>query len=359
MLKKIFCFMIIIAVVCLNGSFIYADEAKLELSSTQKDEIKSSVDRGLKFLRSVQKPDGSWDNHPGLTALAVSAFMRSPRKYTEEDGPFIRNALQYLAGLAKQDGSIYADSLPNYNTALCLGALSLSDNPEYKSVIEKAQDFLVKLQCAEAVGYNKEDKFYGGIGYGSDERPDLANLGFALEALKSSGLSEESKVWENATQFIQRCQNRSESNDQAWAANDGGFVYSPGDSKAGATESYGSMTNTGITSFFYANVKKGDPRIEDAFKWIEKHYTLKENPNMGKQGLYYYYHTLAKALHHYGQPVINDSHGKPHVWKEELAKKLVSLQRTEGHWVNENKRWWEGNKILVTSHAVMALSYLY
>ena len=37
----------------------------------------------------------------GSTALAVSAFMKSPRKYTEEDGPFIRNALEYLANLAK------------------------------------------------------------------------------------------------------------------------------------------------------------------------------------------------------------------------------------------------------------------
>ena len=338
---------------------MHAEEVKYELSPSLKDEIKSSVDKGLKFLRSEQKPDGSWENHPGFTAIVVTAFMKSPRKYTEEDGPFIRNALKYLANLAKPDGSIYSTSLPNYNTALCLTALNLSNNPKYKPIVEKAQDFLVKLQCTESVGYNKEDKFYGGIGYGSDERPDMANLGFALEALKSSGLSEDSKVWKNATQFIQRCQNRSESNDQGWAANDGGFIYSPGESKAGETKSYGSMTNTGLTSFFYANVKKGDPRIDDAFKWIEKHYTLNENPNMGKQGLYYYYHTLAKALHYYGEPAIKDAQGGDHNWREEMANKLISLQREEGFWVNENKRWREGNKTLVTSHAVLALSYLY
>lgn len=359
MLKILFCLPIIIAVISFQNSCLYAEETGYKLNPSLRGEIKDSVDRGLKFLRSEQKPDGSWENHPGLTALAVSAFMKSPRKYTEDDGPFIRNALQYLANLAKPDGSIYLDTLPNYNTALCLSALSHSDNPKYETVIKNAQDFLVQLQCDESVGYTKEDKFYGGIGYGSDERPDMSNLGFALEALKSSGLSEDNKVWENAVQFIQRCQNRSESNDQAWAANDGGFVYSPGDSKAGETKSYGSMTNTGITSFFYANVKKGDPRIEDAFRWIKEHYTLNENPNMGKQGLYYYYHTLAKALHHYGQTTIKDAHGVSHNWKEELANKLLNLQREEGFWVNENKRWWEGNKVLVTSHSVLALSYLY
>ncbi len=359
MLKKSFCFIFIIAVFSFQNSFSYAADDNHELSKSLKDEIKSSIDKGLKFLRSQQKPDGSWEDHPGLTSLAVTAFMKSPRKYTEEDGPFIRNAFEYLVNLAKPDGSIYLKSLPNYNTALCLNALTYSKNPKYKLVKENAQNFLVKLQCDESVGYKETDKFYGGIGYGSDERPDLANLGFALEALKSSGLSEDNEVWENATQFIQRCQNRSESNDQAWAANDGGFVYSPGESKAGETKSYGSMTNTGITSFFYANVKKGDPRIEDAFRWIEKHYTLNENPNMGKQGLYYYFHTLAKALHHYDQPVVKDAHGASHNWKEEIANKLLSLQREEGFWVNENKRWWEGNKVLVTSHAVLALCYLY
>ncbi len=267
MLKKLFGFIIVI-VLLIQPSFLYAKESSHELDPSLKKKIKSSVDRGLKFLRSEQKPDGSWDNHPGLTALAVSAFMKSPRRYTEEDGPFVRNALEYMAGLAKPDGSIYLKDMPNYNTALCLFALSLSNNPKYKPIIEKAQNFLVQLQCNESSGYSKEDKFYGGIGYGSDERPDLTNLEFALEALKSSGLSEENEVWENAVQFIQRCQNRSESNDQAWAANDGGFVYYPGNSKAGATKSYGSVTNAGITSFFYANVKKGNPRIADAFRWI-------------------------------------------------------------------------------------------
>ena len=60
MFKKIFCFAIIIAAVSFHNTFLSADEPKYELSASLKDEIKSSVDRGLKFLRSVQKPDGSW-----------------------------------------------------------------------------------------------------------------------------------------------------------------------------------------------------------------------------------------------------------------------------------------------------------
>ena len=55
-------------------------------------EVKQAIDRGLKWLRWQQKEDGSWEHHPGITSLALTAFARSPRAYREDDGPFIRNA---------------------------------------------------------------------------------------------------------------------------------------------------------------------------------------------------------------------------------------------------------------------------
>lgn len=330
------------------------------LSPLLEEKTRSCIDRGLKFLCGEQKSNGSWDDHPGITALITSAFLKSLQKPADgESSSFINNALDYIAGLAKPDGGIYSNDSPSLNTAVCLFALSLSNNPKHKSVIEKAQHFLVQLQCDESAGYSRKDKFYGGIRYGSDRVPDMDNLEYTLQALKSSGLSEKNKVWEKAVHFIQRCQNRSESNDQTWTADDGGFIYYPGYSMAGGTKSYGSMTSAGINSFFYANVKRGDTRVENAFRWIQKHYTLEENPNVGKKGLFHYYYTLAKALCNYDEPVITDSHGAEHHWKEELANRLLGLQHKEGFWVNESKEWWEGNKILVTSYAILTLCYLY
>ena len=43
-------------------------------------------------------------------------------------------------------------------------------------------------------------------------------------------------------------------------------------------------------------------------------------------------------------------------WKRELAAKLISLQREDGSWVNENNRFWENDPALVTSFAILALS---
>ncbi len=333
--------------------------AASEIDSKLKGEIKASIDRGLKWLRDQQEDDGSYAHHPGITALVASAFMRSPRQYTEEDGPFMKNAMKYLTSLAKPDGSIYDKDLPNYNTSVALMALSEAKNPAYDEIIKNAQNYLMVLQADEGEGYTPDDKMYGGIGYGGDLRPDMSNLVYALGALKESGVPKDAEVWEKAIKFIERCQNRSESNDQAWAGDDGGFVYYPGYSMAGGTRSYGTMTYNGVLSFIYANVDKNDDRVQAAVRWLKDNYTLEENPPIGAQGLYYYYHTMSKALTTYGEPVITDSKGVEHNWYEELARKILSLQRPEGNWVNEEDRWMESMPILATSYAILALSIGY
>jgi len=322
-------------------------------------QIGPAIDRGLKWLRKQQKPDGSWENHPGLTALALTAFARSPRAYREEDGPFIRKAVDYLTGLIKPDGGIYEREVPVYNTAVALMAFCALGNPEHAPIIRNARGFLVGQQADEDEGYEPSDKFYGGIGYGNDERPDLSNLQLVVESLKAARLPDDDPAWGRAIEFLQRCQNRSESNDQTWAANDGGFVYHPGHSMAGETKSYGSMTYAGIKSFIFANLERDDPRVQAAMGWIREHYTLDENPGLGQQGLHYYFHTFAKAHRVYGEVEFVDSDGRKHLWAEELARVLLARQHEDGYWANtESSRWWEGVGVLTTSEAVMALEEL-
>lgn len=330
-----------------------------EIDKKLKNDIKASIDQGLLWLKSQQDKEGSYMHHPGVTALVATAFMRSPRHYAEGDGPYVRDAIKYILSMAKPDGSIYDNDLPNYNTSVCVMALLETKNPAYKEIIQRAQNFIMDLQMDETEGYTPSDKMYGGIGYGHDLRPDISNLQFSLQALKASGVPDDAAVWEKAIKFIERCQNRSESNDQPWAGNDGGFVYYPGYSMAGGTKSYGTMTYAGILSFIYANVDKNDDRVQAAVQWIKDNYTLDQNPPIGAQGLYYYYHTMAKALSIYGEPIITDSKGVQHNWYEELARKILSLQKAEGYWINEEDRWMEATPLLTTAYAILALSIGY
>ena len=64
---------------------------------------------------------------------------------------------------------------------------------------------------------------------------------------------------------------------------------------------------------------------------------------------------MSKALSVYGEPTITDAKGIKHNWYEELARKLISLQKTEVYWVNEEDRWMEGDPVVVTSYAILAL----
>ena len=340
-------------------------EMDVSAYSELNKQVTASIDRGLDWLKGEQSEDGLFANHPGITALALTAFLRHPGgKYSEAEHPFIRKGLQRLVAMQQPNGAIYdiekQPALPNYNTAISVMALSSTGNPEYASVIEKAQGFLKSLQIQD-----EESVYYGGIGYGSRESVhDLSNLNLAIQALKESG-SDDQEVWDRAIKFLERTQNRSESNDQSWAGNDGGFIYAPdGESKAGADaagspRSYASMTYAGLLSFIYANVDKDDERVQAAVKWIQQHFTTEENYGMGAQGLYYNYHTMAKALRLYGEPVLVDAKGISHDWYRELAEKLMSEQKSDGFWMNAEDRWMEALPVLATSYAILSLNTAY
>jgi squalene-hopene/tetraprenyl-beta-curcumene cyclase len=168
-------------------------------------------------------------------------------------------------------------------------------------------------------------------------------------------------------------QNLSETNDQKWAGNDGGAIYTPannGESVAGEYKdadgrrmlrSYGSMTYAMLKSYVYCGLSKDDPRVKAAWDWISKNWSVDENPGMrlndptsAQYGLFYYYVTLARALRAYGQPIIVDPQGNKHDWRVELIDKVASLQRPDGSFAGD-KKWMEDSPDLATSFATLAV----
>jgi squalene-hopene/tetraprenyl-beta-curcumene cyclase len=209
---------------------------------------------------------------------------------------------------------------------------------------------------------------YGGIGYGGKSRPDLSNTSYLVDAMKASGAKPDDPALQKALAFVSRCQNlESEHNTTKFAAkvNDGGFFYTPVLDKAatdretvgGGLRSYGSMTYSGLKSMIYAGLTKDDPRVKAALQWIRKHYDLTSNPGMGQKGLYYYYHTFAKALDVLGIDEIEDAKGVKHDWRRELIEELAKRQKPDGSWVNADNMWMEGDPNLSTAFALLALSH--
>jgi squalene-hopene/tetraprenyl-beta-curcumene cyclase len=360
-----------------------ADPPAIEFDQSMRHEIDRSITLGLDYLAGTQFEDGSWGHYPGITGLVLTAFLRAPDNLRRTYDRNIDAGFEFLLQHLHKNGGIYPDYEPQlraYNTSIAIMALVAAEKPEYKETIINARDYLISMQADEDEGITIDSSTYGGIGYNRDERSDISNMQMALEALR---LSEDYKpqtehagtkeyrgeveheivettnkelFWEKALIFLQRCQNYKAYNDYEWSGDDGGFVYYPGASKAGGTTSYGGMTYAGVKSLIHAGLDKDDDRVQAAFKWIRSNYTVETNPELGHQGLYYYYNAMAKALAIYGDDIINDTTGVAHDWRADLADKLISVQHGDGYWVNnDSARWWENNPDLVTAYCLLAL----
>lgn len=349
-----------------------------------KEEIRQSIARGNAWLRAQQKPSGYWDDEglPAFTALALTAATRDPNLDRKAPMPeHIEKGFAWLLAQQKEDGGIYNRGLSVYNTATSVTAMVSSQDAKYEPAIVKARKHLIGEQWDIDKKKETDNPNDGGIGYGSkNDRSDMSNTYLAIEALAlSKKVIEDGKHgdqpdldWDAAVTFLSRCQNLQQTNDRDWASDDpknkGGFIYGPNETKAGeetlpdgrtALRSYGSISYAGLLSFIYAKLSPDDPRVVAVKEWLGKNYTVSENPNMGAQGLYYYYQTMSKALTAANIGMLTLADGKQVDWRMELGEKILASQREDGSWINDNGRWMESNPVLVTAYTVLSLAQVY
>jgi squalene-hopene/tetraprenyl-beta-curcumene cyclase len=356
---------------------------------TTPELLEQTFEKGLVWLMKRQQDNGAWATMPeagsqpdiAFTSLALISVGKAPLKYRETYKDRIEKGIKYILNHVQENGAAIDSEKPptygTYKTSLAIVALATIDKEKYKDSIKKAMDYLVKSQFGPEDG----DAQSGGWGYQEkgptlEKNANLSTTQFVMTALSEGGLPQDSETWKRAVEFLNKIQNSSENNKFRVTSNDGGFFYSPIESKAENKEvlpdgtevlkSYASMTYAGLLSFIYAYVDKKDPRVLAAYSWLKQKYSLEENvglrtddkPNLGKQGLFYYYHTFAKALDAYGEATIVTMPDKTERnWAKDLTEKLAFLQKQEGFWVNEfEERWFEGYEGLSTSFALISLN---
>ncbi len=357
-------------VACLTGVLLIAAPVNAAEIGPDIELLKTHTEHGAAFLATTQAADGSWTSPaaPGITGLVTYSLLQSG---VPADNATVVKALAHLESFVQPDGGIYHPKTAhkNYETSIILLVFdSANTGGKYNATIAKAAEFLKGIQWDEDEGTGEENTSFGGAGYGSHKRPDLSNTAYFIEALKAAGVSENDPAFQNALTFVSRCQNlESEFNTTPFAAKvkDGGFYYTPADggsSQAGANpdgglRSYASMTYAGLKSMIYAGVDPADPRVLAAQNWIRQFYSIDENPGLGQQGLYYYYHTFAKTLAVLKVNEFEDAAGVQHDWRQELATHLFETQQENGSWLNAEPRWMEGDANLVTAYTLLALRY--
>lgn len=384
-MKLNFCFTLLLTVPQILFAQAATQPARHE---SLKQEVRLAYDRGLAFLKSKQNPQtGQWgDAEPvAFTALAITSILLAPeRRIGDPLPPEVEKGVAFLMKNVQPDGGIYVKARANYNTSLALTALMLVPDKKREPMLLAARRFIIGQQNDFDEKGKLDNPFDGGVGYGTPKpnnpaHADLSNTHFALEALYYSqalladkgdaGKNEPQLNFAAAIQFVQNCQNRPETNKAPWVSADakdaGGFIYSPGETRGGETKtadgrtalrSYGSISYAGMLSFIYAGLDKDDPRVKAVLQWITENYTLDENPGLGAQGMYYYFHTMSKALSIVGVDFLKTKKGKVIDWRADLAGKLLGLQQGDGSWANSEGRWMESDAMLTTSYILMALA---
>jgi squalene-hopene/tetraprenyl-beta-curcumene cyclase len=337
------------------------------------------VEKAVAYLKSTQAEGGSWSGEktPGITGIVITGLLET--EAVGPDDPTVARGLKYLEGVVNPKegsggGKDPRGRLKNYVTSVSVMALATAHQEDkYKAVIGDATKFLEQLQWDEGEGIQpkgqEKSAYYGGFGYDTNNRPDLSNTQFALEALVAAGVPKDDPALKKAQIFVTRCQNLTgEGNDQPWAGtiNDGSFIYTDanggqsraeGSSPATGWIGYGAMTYAGIKSLIYCGVSKDDPRVQKAYGWVRQHYTVDSHPGFGQRGLYYYYHTMSKCLEVLDLDEVVDNQGQKHAWRTDLIQALAKRQRPDGSWRNDQDPWMEGDANLVTGYALMALSH--
>ena len=241
------------------------------------------------------------------------------------------------------------------------------------------------------------------------ERVDMSHTVFVLEALKSINLEETVPHGTVATKsplvkalvFVKRCQNFSEDTLPGGPKLfDGGFIFAPEailGNKAGPAEkatdgfnhyrSYGSMTADGVRALLFCGLDKDHPRVKAGIKWLVDNFRVDATPGFSSepqppwaQGVvFYYYWSLARLLNELDIAVLERDSGHAYggsvhhggcaegitegtdrlEWAEQIAVKLIQVQRVDGSWVNPVGLMKEDDPLISTNFALMTLHYCY
>jgi len=280
--------------------------------------IKASqaIDKGLKFLLSTQRKDGSWDSDGkgtravGITSLGLMAFMAKAQ--FPGSGPYGRQldrAKNFLLRHAKERPDGYLGSVM-YEHGLATLALSemwgmtrdVKDDDAIQKALEAAVQVILRSQNPTGGGWRYQPQ----IDAGQDTSVTVMVF-VALASARQAGIMVPNETITKVVKYLKG----------AWNAETGGFTYPP-DGRSKVTIA---CTAGGAYAAQLAG-QRGSEMVSAALRYLEK-----QSPGIFAGGRYYYY------THYYAiQAMVQSGDERYAKWYPRIRDALISKQQANGSW---------------------------
>lgn len=375
---------------------VYLRRADRQLSEVEMRggsvETEQAVARGLAFLASIQKSDGSWNPREtgggreqqilghnrqgagaqadtGITALAVLAFMADGS--THLGGPYqetVRRGLEFLIQRQQRGGSL-AGPAQYYAQMYCHSMALLALSEAY--ALTGDERLRPSVQAGVTYSLETQNRAGGGWRYQPQEAGDMSQFGWQAMALRSAGLSGISLDEPSQRLMGTFLQRHSRGSHAGLATYRVGEPTSP------------TMTAEALFSRYLLGQRPSRLQVEEATIEIMglvpsvfgadgklRTLTMQDSQNLpGRQvdNLYFWYYGSMAMRQATSDPVLVDSeivHQSWELWNKNLSTRLLTLQRSggaeSGSWDPEACLWGGyGGRVYTTSLAVLCLQVYY
>ncbi|MDP1564564.1 MAG: terpene cyclase/mutase family protein [Pirellulaceae bacterium] len=375
---------------------VYSRRADRQLSEVEvrggSIETEQAVARGLAFLASIQKPDGSWNPREtgggreqqilghnrqgagaqadtGITALAVLAFMADGS--THLGGPYqdnVRRGLEFLIQRQQRGGSL-AGSAQYYAQMYCHSMALLALGEAY--ALTGDERLRPSVQAGVTYSIETQNRAGGGWRYQPQEAGDMSQFGWQAMALRSAnlnGIALDEQSQRLMATFLQR---------HTRGPNGGLATYRVGEPTSPT------MTAEALFSRYLLGQRLSRLQVEEATQEImgltpiaeaadgpPRLLTIQDCRNLpGRQidNLYFWYYGSMALRQAASDPNSADSalvQQSWELWNKNLSTRLLSLQRStgpeSGSWDPEACLWGGyGGRVYTTSLAVLCLQVYY
>lgn len=278
----------------------------------EEDPIPAAVEtiytRGLRYLASSQKEDGSWDHRvgtePGVVGLAVMAFLAHGED--PNHGPYAENINRGIDFIIKQQktsngylgGSMYSHG---FATLALAEAYGMHQDTRIAPTLEKAVNLILSAQKRNP----KNGWRYSPDATTSDTSVAGCQI-VALYAAQNAGVPVPSTALEKANKYMRRCRGR-----------DGGYGYQSTMGDRPTLTAIGLLCESLAKQHQTKGYKASTKYLTQKLNHRERHYA------------YYFEYYMAQALFHSDEEVWQK-------WNEKNTRYLSTIQGTNGSFPGNN-----------------------